>query len=166
MNAARESSNNQSQSQSSQPTSTSQSTPTAHKQTTPPPTSTIQATQSRSSPAPQPTSTPQTDRHSTSSSDFLRHQPPPPAFRAPPEFHSPFFPNGNGLFRPGFPPTYQHPAHHHPTVLSHSPITQSSVQNGEYWFFYLILALLTKIKIAKNNIPCDYCEDKNHLIWH
>lgn len=130
MNAARESSNNQSQSQSSQPTSTSQSTPTAHKQTTPPPTSTIQATQSRSSPAPQPTSTPQTDRHSTSSSDFLRHQPPPPAFRAPPEFHSPFFPNGNGLFRPGFPPTYQHPAHHHPTVLSHSPITQSSVQNG------------------------------------
>lgn len=139
MNAARESSSNQSQSQPSQPTSTSQSTPTTHKQTTPPPApSTIQATQNRSSPAPQPTSTPQTDRHSTSGSDFLRHQPPPPAFRAPPEFHSPFFPNGNGLFRPGFPPTYQHPAHHHPTVLSHSPITQTSVQNGEHYLNFCL----------------------------
>lgn len=129
MNAAKESSSSQSQSQ----TPTQQSTPTTQKQTTPPPPSTpaAQVAHSRSSPAPQP-STPQVDRHSQSSGDFLRHQPPPPAFRPPPEFHSPFFPNGNGLFRPGFPPAYQHPAHHHPTVLSHSPITQNSVQNGMF----------------------------------
>ena len=131
MNAAKESSSSQSQTQT--PTPTQQSTPTTQKQTTPPPpsTPTAQVAHSRSSPAPQP-STPQVDRHSQSSSDFLRHQPPPPAFRPPPEFHSPFFPNGNGLFRPGFPPAYQHPAHHHPTVLSHSPITQNSVQNGMF----------------------------------
>lgn len=128
MNAAKESSSNQLQSQTQ---TAAQSTPSIHKQTTPPPPTTpvVQMAHSRSSPAPQP-STPQVDRHSTSSSDFLRHQPPPPAFRPPPEFHSPFFPNGNGLFRPGFPPAYQHPAHHHPTVLSHSPLTQNSVQNG------------------------------------
>ncbi|KAL4235645.1 Nucleolar protein 4 [Mactra antiquata] len=68
------------------------------------------------------------DRHtpvSVSTSDFIRHPPPPGAFRPPPEF-PPFFTNGNGLFRPGF-PSYQHPAHHHPPVL-HSPV---SLQNGE-----------------------------------
>ncbi|CAG2193550.1 Nucleolar protein 4,Nucleolar protein 4-like [Mytilus edulis] len=127
MNAAKESSTtNQSQ------TSTPQSTPSSQKQTTPPPPAppAVQVAHSRSSPAPQPSATPQAERHSQSNSDFLRHQPPPPAFRPPPEFHSPFFPNGNGLFRPGFPPTYQHPAHHHPTVLSHSSITANSVQNG------------------------------------
>ncbi|VDI43091.1 Hypothetical predicted protein [Mytilus galloprovincialis] len=127
MNSAKESSTtNQSQ------TSTPQSTPSSQKQTTPPPPAppAVQVAHSRSSPAPQPSATPQAERHSQSNSDFLRHQPPPPAFRPPPEFHSPFFPNGNGLFRPGFPPTYQHPAHHHPTVLSHSSITANSVQNG------------------------------------
>lgn len=68
------------------------------------------------------------DRHtpvSVSTTDFIRHPPPPGAFRPPPEF-PPFFTNGNGMFRPGF-PGYQHPAHHHPPVL-HSP---ASLQNGE-----------------------------------
>ncbi|KAK3576309.1 hypothetical protein CHS0354_033999 [Potamilus streckersoni] len=87
-----------------------------------------------SQPAPtQPTqnnSAPSIDRHTPASTDFLRHQAPPPAFRPPPEFHAPFFPNGNGLFRPGFPPGYQHPAHHHPPVLQHSPIQPATVQNG------------------------------------
>lgn len=70
------------------------------------------------------------DRHTpvtVSTADFIRH-PPPTAFRPPPEF-PPFFTNGNGLFRPGF-PGYQHPAHHHPPVL-HSPIQPTSLQNGE-----------------------------------
>lgn len=69
------------------------------------------------------------DRHTpvtVSTADFIRH-PPPTAFRPPPEF-PPFFTNGNGLFRPGF-PSYQHPAHHHPSVL-HSPIQPTSLQNG------------------------------------
>ncbi|XP_046357894.1 nucleolar protein 4-like isoform X3 [Haliotis rufescens] len=73
----------------------------------------------------------QIDRHVPASNDFLRHQPPPPAFRAPPEFHPPFFTNGNGLFRPGFPAGYQHPAHHHPPVIQHS-IQTNAVQNGEF----------------------------------
>ncbi|WAR22781.1 NOL4L-like protein [Mya arenaria] len=70
------------------------------------------------------------DRHtpvSAASSDFIRHPPPPTAFRPPPDF-PPFFTNGNGLFRPGF-PGYQHPAHHHPSVL-HSPIQPTGLQNG------------------------------------
>ncbi|XP_060602457.1 nucleolar protein 4-like isoform X2 [Ruditapes philippinarum] len=70
------------------------------------------------------------DRHTpvtVSTADFIRHPPPPTAFRPPPEF-PPFFANGNGLFRPGF-PGYQHPAHHHPPVL-HSPIQATSLQNG------------------------------------
>lgn len=70
------------------------------------------------------------DRHTpvtAASSDFIRHPPPPTAFRPPHDF-PPFFTNGNGLFRPGF-PGYQHPAHHHPSVL-HSPIQPSSLQNG------------------------------------
>lgn len=72
------------------------------------------------------------DRHtpvSVSTTDFIRHPPPPTAFRPPPEF-PPFFTNGNGLFRPGF-PGYQHPAHHHPPVL-HSPIQPTSLQNGKH----------------------------------
>ncbi|XP_034314837.2 nucleolar protein 4 isoform X5 [Magallana gigas] len=56
--------------------------------------------------------------------------PPPPTFRPAPEFHPPFFTNGNGLFRPGF-PGYQHPAHHHPPVLSHGALNPTSVQNGK-----------------------------------
>lgn len=76
----------------------------------------------------------QIDRHVPASNDFLRHQPPPPAFRAPPEFHPPFFTNGNGLFRPGFPAGYQHPAHHHPPVIQHS-IQTNAVQNGEFGKF-------------------------------
>lgn len=66
--------------------------------------------------------------------DFLRHQPPPPAaFRAAPEFHAPFFANGNGLFRPGF-AAYQHPAHHHPApaVLQHPPLSGTAVTNGDF----------------------------------
>lgn len=69
------------------------------------------------------------DRHTpvsaASATDFIRHQAPTAAFRPPPDF-PPFFTNGNGIFRPGF-PTY--PAHHHPSVL-HSPIQPSSLQNG------------------------------------
>ncbi|KAL5022118.1 hypothetical protein ScPMuIL_001273 [Solemya velum] len=80
------------------------------------------------------TATPQpltaVDRHVPTNNDVTHHQPPPPSFRPPPEFPPPFFLNGNGLFRPGFPPGYQHPAHHHPTVPQHSPIQPSSVQNG------------------------------------
>lgn len=77
-----------------------------------------------------PTRSPAPERHTpASTNEFIRHQPPPPAFRPPPEFHPPFFTNGNGLFRPGFPPGYQHPAHHHPQVL-HSPIQPTTLQNG------------------------------------
>ncbi|ESO94452.1 hypothetical protein LOTGIDRAFT_232295 [Lottia gigantea] len=72
----------------------------------------------------------QIDRHVPASNDFIR-QAPPPAFRAAPEFPSPFFANGNGLFRPGF-PGYQHPAHQHHTVLQHPVLQSSTVQNGEF----------------------------------
>ncbi|KAK3091901.1 hypothetical protein FSP39_023561 [Pinctada imbricata] len=114
-----------SQSQASTVTPTSQPT----KQSTPSPKP--QPTSSQTSPQSQSSTVPQVDRHAPSSNDFLRHQPPPPAFRPPPEFHPNFFTNGNGLFRPGFPSGYQHPAHHHPPVLSHSPMAPSSVQNGK-----------------------------------
>lgn len=70
------------------------------------------------------------DRHTpvnVSTPEFIRHTP-TAAFRPPPEF-PPFFSNGNGLFRPGF-PGYQHPAHHHPSVL-HSPIQPATLQNGK-----------------------------------
>lgn len=60
--------------------------------------------------------------------DFIRHQ--PPTFRPPPEFHPPFFTNSNGIFRPGFTTSYQHPAHHHPPVIQHTPLQHNSVQNG------------------------------------
>ena len=70
--------------------------------------------------------------------DFLRHTAPPPAFRPAPDFTPPFFTNGHGaaaaaaLFRPGF-PGYQHPAHHHPSVLSHAQITANNGSaNGEF----------------------------------
>ncbi|KAK3786921.1 hypothetical protein RRG08_037386 [Elysia crispata] len=70
--------------------------------------------------------------------DFLRHTAPPPAFRPAPDFTPPFFTNGHGaaaaaaLFRPGF-PGYQHPAHHHPSVLSHAQITANNgPANGEF----------------------------------
>ncbi|KAI0220008.1 Nucleolar protein 4-like [Lamellibrachia satsuma] len=66
-------------------------------------------------------------------SDYLHHAPPlaPTAFRPPPHDIPPpppppstFFTNGNGFFRPGFPATYpQHPAHHHPPVIQHTPLT-------------------------------------------
>ncbi|CAI9725579.1 Hypothetical predicted protein [Octopus vulgaris] len=65
---------------------------------------------------------------SSTGNDFIRHQ--PPTFRPPPEFHPPFFPNSNGIFRPGFTTGYQHPAHHHPPVIQHTPIQHNSVQNG------------------------------------
>ncbi|BFY99918.1 hypothetical protein BsWGS_02959 [Bradybaena similaris] len=65
--------------------------------------------------------------------DFLRNQPPPPTFRSAPEFTQSFFTNGHGaaLFRPGF-PSYQHPAHHHPPMLPHAPITANATTNGEF----------------------------------
>ncbi|CAG5117554.1 unnamed protein product, partial [Candidula unifasciata] len=65
--------------------------------------------------------------------DFLRNQPPPPTFRGAPEFTQSFFTNGHGaaLFRPGF-PSYQHPAHHHPPMLPHGPITANATTNGEF----------------------------------
>ncbi|KAK2177694.1 hypothetical protein NP493_583g00039 [Ridgeia piscesae] len=70
-------------------------------------------------------------------SDYLHHAPPlaPAAFRPPPHDIPPpppstFFTNGNGFFRPGFPATYpQHPAHHHPPVIQHTPLT-NQLQNG------------------------------------
>ena len=119
------------------PASTTTSVAQPTKQSTPSPKP--QPTASQTSPQ---TSATQVDRHAPSSNDFLRHQPPPPAaFRPPPEFHPNFFTNGNSLFRPGFPSGYQHPAHHHPPVLSHSPLAPSSVQNGKlcrYRFFLLL----------------------------
>ena len=93
------------------------------------------------------------DRHTpvnVSTADFIRHAP-PAAFRPPPDF-PPFFTNGNGLFRPGF-PGYQHPAHHHPSVL-HSPIQPSSLQNGKAskgkWSLRVVwLVVSLKLKIVK-----------------
>ncbi|GFR94615.1 nucleolar protein 4 [Elysia marginata] len=70
--------------------------------------------------------------------DFLRHTAPPPAFRPAPDFTPSFFTNGHGaaaaaaLFRPGF-PGYQHPAHHHASVLTHAQITANNgPTNGEF----------------------------------
>ncbi|KAK7503987.1 hypothetical protein BaRGS_00004719, partial [Batillaria attramentaria] len=82
---------------------------------------------------------------SAATSDFLRHQPPPPAFRAAPDFHAPFFANGNGLFRPGGFGAYQHPAHHHPApaVLQHPPLSGSTVTNGDF--------VPTDLSMKKNN---------------
>ncbi|KAH9519373.1 Nucleolar protein 4, partial [Bulinus truncatus] len=70
----------------------------------------------------------------SASTDFLRHQPPPPTFRPAPDFTPSFFTNGHGaaaLFRPGF-PNHQHPAHHHPTVLPHASVTANNTSNGEF----------------------------------
>ncbi|XP_013089197.1 nucleolar protein 4-like isoform X2 [Biomphalaria glabrata] len=70
----------------------------------------------------------------TASTDFLRHQPPPPTFRPAPDFTPSFFTNGHGtaaLFRPGF-PNHQHPAHHHPTVLPHASVASNTTSNGEF----------------------------------
>ncbi|XP_014768873.2 nucleolar protein 4-like [Octopus bimaculoides] len=75
---------------------------------------------------------------SSTGNDFIRHQ--PPTFRPPPEFHPPFFPNSNGIFRPGFTTGYQHPAHHHPPVIQHTPIQHNSVQNGK-WRLFSFLSL-------------------------
>ena len=69
---------------------------------------------------------------STSSESYLRGHggasTQPTAFRPPHELTSPLtFSGTNGLFRPGFPSSYQHPAHHHSPVLQHS----SLLQNGK-----------------------------------
>lgn len=61
--------------------------------------------------------------------DFLRH-PGLTSFRPPHELPQPFFANGNGLFRPGFPPAYQHPAHHHAPVIQHTTVATNAMQNG------------------------------------
>ncbi|XP_048759967.1 nucleolar protein 4-like isoform X2 [Ostrea edulis] len=109
--------------------SQSQATPQQQQQSTPAPSPHSQSSSNQTSPQSQQSAS-QVDRHAHTNNDFLRHQPPPPAFRPAPEFHPPFFTNGNGLFRPGF-PGYQHPAHHHPPVLSHSALNPTSVQNGK-----------------------------------
>lgn len=63
--------------------------------------------------------------------DYLRHlAPQATAFRPPHELPSPFFANNTGVFRPAFPNSFQHPAHHHPPVLPHNPLT-SQIQNGK-----------------------------------
>ncbi|XP_005112657.2 nucleolar protein 4-like [Aplysia californica] len=106
---------------------------------------TTQATPSTQDPNPQPqppvTQTPSQPGTLTSprsincsvptATEFLRHQAPPPAFRPAPDFTPSFFTNGHGtaLFRPGFP---SYPAHHHPSVLPHAPITASTTTNGEF----------------------------------
>ncbi|XP_078317120.1 nucleolar protein 4-like isoform X2 [Crassostrea virginica] len=114
-------------------TTNSQSQTTAQQQqqqqSTPAPSPHSQSSSNQTSPQSQQSAS-QVDRHAHTNNDFLRHQPPPPTFRPAPEFHPPFFTNGNGLFRPGF-PGYQHPAHHHPPVLSHSALNPTSVQNGK-----------------------------------
>ena len=81
--------------------------------------------------------------------DYL--QPAPPlttaAFRPPPHDipqppPSTFFTNGNGFFRPGFPATYpQHPAHHHPPVIQHTPLT-NQLQNGSLKYFCLMFGVV------------------------
>eukprot|EP00105_Crassostrea_gigas_P024098 XP_011444231.1 PREDICTED: nucleolar protein 4 isoform X3 [Crassostrea gigas] len=112
-------------------TTNSQSQTTAQQQqqqSTPAPSPHSQSSSNQTSPQSQQSAS-QVDRHAHTNNDFLRHQPPPPTFRPAPEFHPPFFTNGNGLFRPGF-PGYQHPAHHHPPVLSHGALNPTSVQNG------------------------------------
>lgn len=113
-------------------TTNSQSQTTAQQQqqqSTPAPSPHSQSSSNQTSPQSQQSAS-QVDRHAHTNNDFLRHQPPPPTFRPAPEFHPPFFTNGNGLFRPGF-PGYQHPAHHHPPVLSHGALNPTSVQNGK-----------------------------------
>lgn len=113
-------------------TTNSQSQTTAQQQqqqSTPAPSPHSQSSSNQTSPQFQQSAS-QVDRHAHTNNDFLRHQPPPPTFRPAPEFHPPFFTNGNGLFRPGF-PGYQHPAHHHPPVLSHGALNPTSVQNGK-----------------------------------
>ena len=86
-----------------------------------------------------PTKSPAPERHTpASTNEFIRHQPPPPAFRPLPEFHPRFFTNGNGLFRPGSPSGYQHPVHHHLQVL-HSPIQPAALQNGKYFSTLLVI---------------------------
>ncbi|XP_062574974.1 nucleolar protein 4-like isoform X2 [Saccostrea cucullata] len=109
--------------------SQSQTTAQPQQQSTPAPSPHSQSSSNQTSPQSQQSAS-QVDRHAHTNNDFLRHQPPPPAFRPAPEFHPPFFTNGNGLFRPGF-PGYQHPAHHHPPVLSHGSLNPPSVQNGK-----------------------------------
>lgn len=113
------------------PTSVTQKPLPAPAQPSPPRPDTASGKEQRETTQPSTTPTPShVDRHTPvsvqSATDFIRHHT-PAAFRPPPEF-PPFFTNGNGLFRPGF-PAYQHPAHHHPSVL-HSPIQQASLQNG------------------------------------
>ncbi|XP_076441025.1 nucleolar protein 4-like [Babylonia areolata] len=100
-------------------------------------------TSSAAASTPQPQATPTTPAPSSLlerpssvvTTDFLRHQPPPPAFRAAPDFPAPFFANGNGLFRPGAFGAFQHPAHHHPApgVLQPPPaLSGSTVSNGDF----------------------------------
>ncbi|XP_013413219.1 nucleolar protein 4 isoform X2 [Lingula anatina] len=95
-----------------------------------PPVSAPQATVTTPQPPPPPQpQPPQLERQpQLSTADFLRHSP-LAGFRPPHELPQPFFANGNGLFRPAFPPAYQHPAHHHPPVIQH-PQLANSVQNG------------------------------------
>ncbi|XP_050402422.1 nucleolar protein 4-like isoform X1 [Patella vulgata] len=103
----------------------------ARSMTIAPVTPTITAPHPQTTQSPKANSQPHADRNAPTNNDFVRHQTQAPAFRPAPDFPSPFFANGNGLFRPGF-PGYQHPAHHHPTVLQHPVIQNNNVQNGEF----------------------------------
>lgn len=129
-------------------TTNSQSQTTAQQQqqqSTPAPSPHSQSSSNQTSPQSQQSAS-QVDRHAhVNNNDFLRHQPPPPTFRPAPEFHPPFFTNGNGLFRPGF-PGYQHPAHHHPPVLSHGALNPTSVQNGKLSMYRCNILLLFFLK--------------------
>lgn len=137
-------------------TTNSQSQTTAQQQqqqqSTPAPSPHSQSSSNQTSPQSQQSAS-QVDRHAHTNNDFLRHQPPPPTFRPAPEFHPPFFTNGNGLFRPGF-PGYQHPAHHHPPVLSHSALNPTSVQNGKLSMYRCHISYLLLVNIKNIAFVC------------
>lgn len=111
--------------------------PTAHPHPQP------QQPQQQPPPLPTQPATPQPltnnlDQRASLTSEYLRHATTTPttAFRQPHELPSPFFTNSNGIFRPGFPSTYQHPAHQHPPVIQHTPMT-NTLQNGTYGTYCL-----------------------------
>ncbi|XP_064605935.1 nucleolar protein 4-like [Liolophura sinensis] len=104
---------------------TSSSATAQPSQTAPPPPPPPPVSHGQSQPAAEPI-----DRPIPPVTDFLRHT--PATFRPPHDFHPPFFANGNGLFRPGFPTGYQPPAHHHPQLLQHQTLQHTQVQNGKW----------------------------------
>lgn len=100
------------------------------------------------------------------STDFLRSQPPPATFRGAPEFTPSFFTNGQGagLFRPGF-PSFQHSAHH-PSMLSHAPISSNATTNGEFGeYFKIILVVLPRLLAYYFFLCAHTSEFRSELLW-